>query len=387
MDPDEIARLVEDLQNCPDVENKVINISHEAANAGRKNLAQSLVGKVFSAKAINRETLRTQLPRILQAKGAIDIEVVGDNRFVAIFSSASDRTRAMEDGPWHFFQSLLLFKEVRDLQNSVDVDFDELQIWVQLHNLPIAYMHPQIVSEIGSSVGRVIEVDVGDGGHCLGKYARVRVGISLSMPLQRGVFVSLDGGSPKKLIILVYEKLPDFCYGCGKLCHVVRDCTVVQIDKEKLPFGIWMKAKKEHEGRRPRAVHPDSDIQIEKESREKFVKDGPTKNCTKVTGVEKKTTNKVLDMNRPRKEILGAKHSAPPNRSFDWKKRARESPSLVPYSLDGFEETGSRDDMGTSKRLKSSGVVMEDSISEAGAKTDTPFVPTAVVAKQPRRHQ
>lgn len=387
MDPNEIARLVEDLQNCPDVENKVINISHEAADAGRKNLAQSLVGKVFSAKAINRETLRTQLPRILQAKGAIDIEVVGDNHFVAIFSSVSDRTRAMEDGPWHFFQSLLLFKEVRDLQNSVDVDFDEFQIWVQLHNLPVAYMHPQIVSEIGSSVGRVIEVDVGDGGHCLGKYARVRVGISISMPLQSGVFVSLDEGSPKKLIILMYEKLPDFCYGCGRLCHVVRDCTAAQIDKEKLPFGNWMKAKKEHEGRRTRVTHPDSEIQNEKESREKIILDGPINNRTQVTTEAKKATKKVLDVNRSKKDALGAKNSVPHNRSYDWKKRAREGPPLVPYSPDGHEETSSRDDTGTNKRLKSIGVMNEGTSSDTGAKSHTYFDLTAEVAKQPRRQQ
>lgn len=109
MDQDEIARLVAELKQCPDVGKNVVKISQGAVSEGRQNLTHSLVGKVFSEKATNRETLRTQIPRILQAKGVIDIELVGNNRFMAIFSTISDRTRALEDGPWHFFQSLLLF--------------------------------------------------------------------------------------------------------------------------------------------------------------------------------------------------------------------------------------------------------------------------------------
>lgn len=61
------------------------------------------MGKVMSAKVVNREAFKIQMPRILQAKIHIKIEVIGENTFLLDIYSSIDRRHALLDGPWTFF--------------------------------------------------------------------------------------------------------------------------------------------------------------------------------------------------------------------------------------------------------------------------------------------
>ncbi|XP_073046024.1 uncharacterized protein [Primulina eburnea] len=44
------------------------------------------------------------------------------------------------------------------------------------------------------------------------------------------------------IILLVYERLPNFCYACGRLGHSLRDYEEESAHNEKLVFGAWMRA-------------------------------------------------------------------------------------------------------------------------------------------------
>lgn len=242
MDPTEIARLVKKLTLSTEANKSSVTLSASAVQASTNRLQRCLVGKIFSAKAQNRETLILQVPKILQIRGTTNIEVVGDNLFVAEFSSLIDRTRILRDGPWHFFNSLMAFQVPQDLQNPSDVIFDDFTVWVQLHNLPFLYMHSSVLSEIAAQIGSVKEIDLGTDGSCMGNFARVRVTRSLKQPLQRCVSASMEDGSTSNLILLLYERLPDFCYVCGRVGHLLRDCDDNSAIKSDLEFGPWLRA-------------------------------------------------------------------------------------------------------------------------------------------------
>lgn len=84
----------------------------------------------------------------------------------------SDRLHSILDGPWNFFKDLVVFKEPTGLQNPAFMSFDEILIWIQCHNVPWAFMNAAIIRNIGERLGRIVEIDAGEDGGCVGKFTR-----------------------------------------------------------------------------------------------------------------------------------------------------------------------------------------------------------------------
>lgn len=242
MDSKEIAKRVASLRLTSSVMEDPILISEDLSSLGQKRLDSCLVAKVFSAKTVNRETFRSQMPRILQSKKAMKIEVIGENIFILDFESMVNRRYALKEGPWNFFKDLVIFKVPNGFQQAAEIVFDELPIWVQFHNLPLAYMHATILKNVGSRLGKVLEIEGSEDGSCAGKYARIQVMLDISKPLRQGIWVKQENLSEEICIILLYERLPQFCYLCGCLGHVLRDCVNSTDDPKACPFGSWLRA-------------------------------------------------------------------------------------------------------------------------------------------------
>lgn len=84
------------------------------------------------------------------------------------FGSESDRKHALLDGHWSFFKDLVVLKALFGLQKPTDMSFDTTPFWVQCHNVPLAFMNSSIIQSFGERLGKVIEVDAGEGGDVLG---------------------------------------------------------------------------------------------------------------------------------------------------------------------------------------------------------------------------
>lgn len=86
-------------------------------------------------------------------------------------------------------------------------------------------------------------------GVAWGRCLRVRVMLDVIVPLIRGTSVVMGGN--KTAVLFCYEKLYDFCYFCGRLNHVDKDC-LLSFDvsggggRRGRQFGPWLRA----EGRR-----------------------------------------------------------------------------------------------------------------------------------------
>uniref|UniRef100_A0A2N9ETC0 CCHC-type domain-containing protein n=1 Tax=Fagus sylvatica TaxID=28930 RepID=A0A2N9ETC0_FAGSY len=81
------------------------------------------------------------------------------------------------------------------------------------------------------------------------RFVRVRVEVDVNCPLSTGFPLDRDEDNlPTLWIPFKYEKLGNFCYGCGKLGHEQRDCSdnEVQIQlREGVDFGLfgkWLRA-------------------------------------------------------------------------------------------------------------------------------------------------
>ncbi|XP_073137930.1 uncharacterized protein [Henckelia pumila] len=114
---------------------------------GADRVANCVAARVIAVKAINREVFRAHFPRIMQLKGQVEIEFVGNNTFIIDFTSKVDRLRALREGPWSLFQDLIVIKEIQGLEGPQSVNYDEISIWAQCHNVPIAFLNKRCSSD------------------------------------------------------------------------------------------------------------------------------------------------------------------------------------------------------------------------------------------------
>lgn len=83
----------------------------------------------------------------------------------------------------------------------------------------------------------------------ISRSVRLRVTLDLKKPMKRGTKIKFGDSGPCWLPV-TYERLPSFCYWCGKLGHSCKDCSSMhekedrkeEIDMENLPYGDWMRA-------------------------------------------------------------------------------------------------------------------------------------------------
>ena len=75
---------------------------------------------------------------------------------------------------------------------------------------------------------------------------RVRVELDITKPLSRGRRVRF-GPDSDGWVSFRYERLPVFCYWCGRLTHDAKECDIWLRSKGTLrtqqqPFGAWLRA-------------------------------------------------------------------------------------------------------------------------------------------------
>ncbi|KAH7544060.1 hypothetical protein JRO89_XS15G0098100 [Xanthoceras sorbifolium] len=176
-----------------------------------------------------------------------DIKEAGSKKISLCLVDLADRRWVLSGGPWSFDGALLVLEEPSGLGDFNKMQFDKADFWIQLHNIPLFCMTKEAGLQLGSKVGKVKDIDTGPSGDCMGKFLRIRVNIDVSRPLKRGIRVSLDESEESVMLLIRYERLPEYFFGCGMVGHHVRDCPsapagadFVQADNQ--PFGPWLRA-------------------------------------------------------------------------------------------------------------------------------------------------
>ncbi|XVE60259.1 hypothetical protein DITRI_Ditri05aG0114700 [Diplodiscus trichospermus] len=77
-------------------------------------------------------------------------------------------------------------------------------------------MSEKIGAVIGESTSDVEDMDIADSSSAWGKSLRVHVHLNITKPLKQDKKLSISKGD-KIMVVFLYERLPDFCYVCGKL--------------------------------------------------------------------------------------------------------------------------------------------------------------------------
>ncbi|KAJ4825011.1 hypothetical protein Tsubulata_041032 [Turnera subulata] len=99
---------------------------------------------------------------------------------------------------------------------------------VRVCDVPFNLRKSKFVELLGDKVGSFLELDV-ERSLTKGKFIKFKTSIDVSRPLLRGSFA--QGGDGKKVwVYFKYEHLPLFCFHCGCMGHIAKDCPAVDDD-------------------------------------------------------------------------------------------------------------------------------------------------------------
>ncbi|KAF8414301.1 hypothetical protein HHK36_002303 [Tetracentron sinense] len=251
----------------------LIEIEDCLLEEGKHRYQNSIVGKFLVDKPFNLMSAKKTMLQAWRSKSNITTLDLSKDMVLFMFDEVSDLNKVLANSPWAFNGHLLALQKWKEDTSVSEFVFDSISIWTQIHDLPLDWITRRIGMQLGSDIGCVEDVDIPFGGILGGKFLRIRVRINLNRPLVQFVIAKRKNAEPRFLEVK-YERLPIFCFKCGKIGHDNRQCsTLTDSGGEKeatlLPFGVWLKAENgellnphlEHfkmKGRKISGIHPSS---------------------------------------------------------------------------------------------------------------------------------
>lgn len=208
-----------------------------------------LLGKLWTTKPYNTMAMIETMKKIWNPAKEVIGRDMGNNCVTFQFKSERDIRKVLEMEPWHFNKNVLVLKRLQKEEQPSEVKLNKTPFWIRLYDLPPVCRSEFAVKQIAGRIAdEVVDIDKRtlEG---LARSVRVRVNLDLSKALKRGTKIKNKEGKVC-WIPVTYERLPNFCYGCGKIGHLHRDCLEVSDDEEEgwerkednLKFGDWMRA-------------------------------------------------------------------------------------------------------------------------------------------------
>ncbi|TXG72521.1 hypothetical protein EZV62_001100 [Acer yangbiense] len=185
--------------------------------------------------------------KIWQTREEVEIEPIIGNVFAFHFNNLDDKKKIMAGGPWSFNDALIVMVEPEGKGDIQHMKFNKTEFWIQIRNALLICMTEEIGRFLGSIVGEVVDFDTSDSGSYMTKYLRVQVILEIDKPLRRCLRVNVLGDGVESVMLGKHERLPEFCFWCGLLGHMPKDCPDKPLlsgdaKEEELLFDSWMRA-------------------------------------------------------------------------------------------------------------------------------------------------
>ncbi|XP_051222213.1 uncharacterized protein [Lolium perenne] len=193
----------------------------------------AVVGKILSPTKFHIQTIISTLrPQWGNPKG-LEFKEMGDNVLMATLEREQDRKRIWEGAPWMINNHAVVLDDFVSSMRPSEVRFSRIPIWIQCHDLPFNWLNAKRAENIAKQIGTFIKLDTSGNSRGWGQSLRARIWLDVEEPIQH--FIQIDSQKRKELIPypIVDEKLPYFCFYCGRIDHSTGFClTPAERDEE-----------------------------------------------------------------------------------------------------------------------------------------------------------
>lgn len=213
-----------------------------------ETVALCLLGKLWTERSYNVFGLMETMKKLWNPTKGMICRDMGNQMISFQFNSKRDMDRVLAMEPWHFNKHVLVLKQItEDIQPS-SMEFNSTPFWMRIYDLPMSGKEENTLKQIGVRFGKVMEVDK-ESMEGVSRSIQIRIILRLNNPMKQGTKIKIGKVEPCWLSV-TYERLPSFCYYCGKLGHTYKYCGIMheqeenadKMGEERLPYGDWMRS-------------------------------------------------------------------------------------------------------------------------------------------------
>lgn len=203
-----------------------------------------LVGRFLTEKNINTRAMRSKMADIWKPTMGVNIKELEQGIFLFQFYHKEDMAWVQNGGPWTFDNAMLCIEPIPPGEDPTKVPLWHLNIWIQIHDLPVGYMSEMVGKQLGNFFGEFILYDVKNSTSIWRECMRVKIRIDVRKPLNRKKRIARKNGQDF-VVTCKYERLGEFCFYCGLVSHTERFCRR-NIDRREgegiKEWGVWLRA-------------------------------------------------------------------------------------------------------------------------------------------------
>lgn len=219
-------------------------VLEEDVEEGSNRYELCLVGRFLTEKTINLRAMKTKMADVWKPAMGISIKELEQGIYLFQFFHKEDMQWVAKGGPWTFDNVMLAMEYVAPYDDPVKVPLWFVNIWIQIHELPMGFMTEAVGKQLGNFFGEFIEYDSKNNTSIWRECMRVRIRLDVRKPLKRKKKIVKKDGS-EFTVTCKYERLGEFCFLCGLVSHTDRFCRKF-IDKRGIggekEWGVWLKA-------------------------------------------------------------------------------------------------------------------------------------------------